>query len=184
MTELTFAITFHGWFRVGAELGRDGLDVAIDHDDPLPGDSLKGAMLASARDVLGDAPVVARAFGTPAAPSPWHWSSALPGKGGWTFDRTHRIEIDETSDTARKDHLVVSELAWAADARFTVTQLGRLTADECTQQVVTLVAAARATHHLGGWRRRGLGWVGIAATTDPATGVDLTAVLELRGAGR
>ena len=84
MTVLGFTVTFHSPFRVGAAYARDGVDAALDHEDPLPPDHLKGIMRAAATDLLGtDHPAVQAVFGSPRAPSPWAWSSAAP-QSPWT----------------------------------------------------------------------------------------------------
>jgi uncharacterized caspase-like protein len=168
MTVLAFTITFHSPFRVGAAYARDGVHAAIDRDDPLPADHLKGVMRAAAADLFGDHLhwAVAEVFGSPAAPSPWSWSAATPAGASdqWKFDRRHRVRIDPEKHSAMKDHLVLGEQAWAEVARFTVTRVGtpqsgqRLTEED---HVRILRCAAAAVHGLGAWRRRGLGWVGI-----------------------
>ena len=52
VNELSFQVRFHGPFRVGTGHGREGVDAAIDPDDPLPASHLKGLMRASARKLL------------------------------------------------------------------------------------------------------------------------------------
>ena len=177
MTTLTFEIKFHGWFTVGADLGRDGIDVAVDHDDPLPGDSLKGLMRATAVELVGDAALVGLTFGTPRSPSPWAWTSA---RGPWTFTTGNRIAIHDETGAARKDHLLLSEQVWAPEAHFTVSRTARLDGEAFAAQVNLLVASALAVHHVGTWRRRGLGWVGVHLLEPEGREPDVAALLSLR----
>jgi hypothetical protein len=184
MTVLAFTITFHSPFRVGAAYAKDGVHAAIDRDDPLPADHLKGVMRAAAADLFGDHRhwAVADVFGSTAAPSPWSWSAATPvgASERWAFGRRHRVRIDPEKHSAMKDHLVLGEQAWAKSAQFTVTGVGvsqpgqRLGEDD---HVRILRCAAAAVHGLGAWRRRGLGWVGITPDDAEITSQDVLALL-------
>lgn len=186
MTVLAFTITFYSPFRVGAAYASDGVHVAIDREDPLPADHLKGVMRAAAADLFGDHRhwAVAEVFGSTAAPSPWSWSAATPAGASdqWAFGRRHRVRIDLETHSAMKDHLVLGEQAWAASAQFTVTGSGAaqpgpgLAEDE---HVRILRCAAAAVHGLGAWRRRGLGWVGITPNDAEITSQDVLALLTL-----
>jgi hypothetical protein len=183
MTVLAFTITFHSPFRVGAAYAKDGVHAAIDRDDPLPADHLKGVMRAAAADLFGDHRhwAVAEVFGSPAAPSPWSWSAATPAGGPdeWTFGRRHRVRIDPQTHSAMKDRLVLGEQGWAEAARFTVARVGapppgqRLGEED---HVRILRCAAAAVHGLGAWRRRGLGWVGITPEDAEITSHDVLAL--------
>ena len=201
MTVLVFTITFHSPFRVGAAYAKDGVHAAIDRDDPLPADHLKGVMRAAAVQLLGSPahPAIGAVFGSPRAPSPWAWSHAVPlGQAGWTITRRHRVTIDSQTHSAAKDHLVLGEQAWASQARFAITRAGMIPGDDGlpeTTHTTLLHCAAAGVHGLGGWRRRGLGWVGIASDASPVTTADIelirdlatqgqSAALEAREAGR
>ena len=177
MTTLGFTITFYGPFRVGAAYARDGIDAAIDHDDPLPADHLKGVMRDAAAAVLGARhPKLAEVFGSAKKPSPWAWSSARTGDGEWHISNNYRVEIDPDTHSAKKDHLVFGEQAWPRQAAFTVT--GPASPDE--DHLLVLRCAAAAVHGLGAWRRRGLGWVGITPDDGPVTADETVALLALR----
>lgn len=188
MTVLAFTVTFHGPFRVGAAYARDGVSAALDRDDPLPADHLKGVMRAAAAQLLGspDHPAIIAVFGSPQIPSPWSWSHAAPASdASWDFSRRHRVKIDAERHSAVKDHLVVGEQAWAREARFTVTKVGMIPREPQgggVQEGVhasVLRCAAAGVHGLGGWRRRGLGWVGVAPEDGPVTADDIETIQAL-----
>lgn len=175
---LVFTISFRSGFRVGASYGRDGIDLAVDHAAPLPGDHLKGLMRAQADRLAALGRVrreaVDAVFGTTAAPSPWMWTDADPvvedgvTTQGWQYTICHRVEIDPDAHAAIKDHLVSGEQAWSARAAFRVLQ--RASVQNRPAHVSLLRLSARGVHGVGGWRRRGLGWVGVTPDdgTDPA----------------
>jgi hypothetical protein len=185
MTVLSFTITFHSRFRVGAAYAKDGIHATVDPDDALPADHLKGVMRASAVQLLGSPghPAISEVFGSPRTPSPWAWSHATPlGQPDWTVSQRHRVTIDEQTHSATKDHLVLGEQAWAPQARFAVTRVGMIPGEdglpEATHTTVLRCAAA-GVHGLGGWRRRGLGWVGIASDAVPVTVEDIVLIRDL-----
>jgi len=183
MMSLRFDVTFHSPFRVGATYARDGVDTALDRGDPLPADHLKGVMRAAAVEVFGDSSDVGTVFGTHRCPSPWAWTAAAPmwttgdADTGWRFDRRHRVAIDGSTHAARKDHLVLGEVAFAEQASFTVDLLGWLDPAEEQWQVSLLRVSAAAVHGLGAWRRRGLGWVGVTPSGPPVSAGELTDLL-------
>ena len=185
MTDLSFSVTFHAPFRVGAAYARDGIHAAVDPEDALPADHLKGIMRAAAAQLFGGSehPVVSAVFGSRRAPSPWAWSHATPlGQADWTISRRHRVTIDEQTHSARKDHLVLGEQAWAPRAGFTVTRLGMIPGIDGLQETAhttVLRCAAAGVHGLGGWRRRGLGWVGITSNAGPVTAEDIRLIRSL-----
>lgn len=189
MTVLGFTVSFHGPFRVGSAYARDGVDAALDAHDPLPADHLKGVMRAAAVSLLGQHRVVTDVFGSPATPSPWSWSSAaLDGQPGqqWQISTRHRVAIDPDRHSARKDHLVLGEQAWAPSARFQVSRVGLLDPGALAEadHVLVLRCAAAGVHGLGAWRRRGLGWVGITPEDGAITAADITRLLALAGGNR
>jgi hypothetical protein len=150
----------------------------------LPADHLKGLMRAAADTLFAAGTSRAGAvFGTPAAPSPWAWSSAWPEGGGWEFGRRHRVAIDGLTHAARKDHLVLGEQAWAECARFEVSRVRWLDEQSAHEHALILRAAGAAVHGLGAWRRRGLGWVGIAPD-EPVSPDDVAMLLALLDASR
>jgi len=186
MTVLAFTVTFHSPFRVGAAYARDGVAAALDHEDPLPADHLKGVMRAAAVQLLGnrDHPAIREVFGSPRAPSPWSWSHAIPADR-WAFTRRHRVKIDQEYHSAVKDHLVLAEQSWAPSARFTITRTGLVNPGGLPEATHTalLRCAAAGVHGLGAWRRRGLGWVGITPDDAPVTAGDITAIRALAQEG-
>lgn len=183
MTILAFTITFHSPFRVGAGYARDGIHAALDQDNPLPSDHIKGVMRSAAADLFGDHQhwAVREVFGSAAAPSPWSWSAAeaLNEAREWKFDRRHRVRIDSDRHSAIKDHVVLGEQAWAETARFTITRTGipdpghQLADDD---HVRILRCAGAGVHALGAWRRRGLGWVGITPDDAQVTAEDVAVI--------
>jgi len=170
MNELSFQVRFHGPFRVGTGRGHDGVDAAIDPDDPLPASHLKGLMRASARKLLLPADsLLDEVFGAgrDRGNSPWAWDSARPGSGSWhdvTVRNTVRISIDDDSGTVVPDHLLVGAQLWpdaCFRATFTVTRAGAVPPAVLPRHEALLRIAAQATTALGAQRRRGLGWITI-----------------------
>jgi len=197
MTVLGFTVSFYSPFRVGAAYARDGVDAALDEHDPLPPDHLKGVMRAAAVSLLGqdradsklDHRAVREVFGSPRAPSPWSWSSAVPAGPagqGWSITRRHRVTIDPGTHSALKDHLVLGEQAWAPAGRFQISRVGLLDAGALaeTDHVLVLRCAAAAVHGLGAWRRRGLGWVGITPDDGTVSAADVGRLLTLTEGAR
>lgn len=186
MTVLAFTVTFHSPFRVGAAYARDGVAAALDREDPLPADHLKGVMRAAAVQLLGnrDHPAIGEVFGSPRTPSPWSWSHATTADG-WAFTRRHRVKIDEDHHSAVKDHLVLAEQSWAASARFRITRVGPVNPGGLPEEthISLLRCAAAGVHGLGAWRRRGLGWVGVTPDDAPVTADDVIAIRALAREG-
>lgn len=192
MTVLSFTVTFHSPFRVGAAYARDGVAAALDPDDPLPADHLKGLMRAAAGQLLADRdhPAILEVFGSARSPSPWSWTHATPTSGNgtrnaWDISRRHRVKIDEDSHSAVKDHLVLAEQAWAPAARFAVSRAGMLVPGGLPEAVhaTLLRCAAAGVHGLGAWRRRGLGWAGITPDDGQVTADDVAVIRALAGSG-
>ena len=186
MTPITFQITFRirflTAFRVGASAGRDGVDAPVDRLRPLAADHLKGIIRASARETLRLHPdIVTRVFGSTSSPSPWSWSDAQPLDGKrWEPGYRHRVSINEKSHTAQEGALVLSEDVWAPRAGFEVTWVAAGEPDH--DHVLVLMASAAATHAIGAWRRRGLGWVSITSPLADWDIVDARRLIELREA--
>lgn len=179
MTALGFLITFHSPFRVGATYPLDGLDSVVDTADPLPPVHLKGLMRAEARSLLGlpkaggVGPAVAlvdAVFGSPTSPGPWHWSTVTPLSGWRLPELRSRVAIDAHTHSAVKDALVMATNIYTETAQFTVSLMQAGQAP--TQHAALLRLSARSVHHLGAWRRRGLGWVGIAPIVEASAADD------------
>lgn len=186
MTTLGFTVTFHSPFRIGAAYASDGVGAALDRDDPLPADSLKGVMRAAATELLGkDHPAVSEVFGSPGRPSAWAWSSAIPSQQP-KVDQRHRVSIDPAKRAACKEALVLGQQAWMPTATFEVSRLGLFLSDGLTEadHILILRCAAAGVHGLGAWRRRGLGWVGITSNDGAVavTAEDVARLLGLRSA--
>lgn len=192
---MEFTVVFHSRFRVGDAYPRDGVDLTADIVDPLPADHLKGVMRAAATQLVGWGAVpedlIKAVFGTDAAPCPWGWSGAHPEAPlFWHREQRHRVAINPATHTALNDMLVAADEvalmqndpdgkpipATAATAKFSVRPLKPIPAGGLPQQQALLRLAARNVHHVGGWRRRGLGWVTITPDQSPTVADDLATV--------
>ena len=109
----------------------------------------------------GAGSVIDEVYGTTTHPSPWAWTGATP-EGLCSRVRT-RLAMNPETGTALKRGLVFSEELWADGATFEVTPLLRLPDAERERHELVLLASAHAVHGLGSDRRRGFGWVSIAA---------------------
>ena len=192
MTELVFHMRFHGPFRVGTGRARDGVAATIDLRDPLPASHLKGLMRAAAREVLllddrRKDNLVDAVFGAQrnGGDSPWAWDSGYPLGGSWDqLPRSNRVRIaiDDTTGTAKPDHLAIGEELWPTHdmrAVFTICLAGHLPEAARPRHEALLRLAARAVTTVGTHRRRGLGWVTIrpAGDDDTILAADLRAAL-------
>lgn len=169
---IEFVIEFYSTFRVGAAYPNDGIDLTYDVEEPLPPDHLKGIMRAEAHAItsaLGlSAALVTRTFGTPEVPSSWSWFGA---EGLWSDPiLRHRVAIDAATHAAKQDHLVAATATFADRATFVVEHCSAQTDDvnEVARQAALIRLSGRSIHHLGGWRRRGYGWVGVGVHGDNA----------------
>jgi CRISPR/Cas system CMR subunit Cmr4 (Cas7 group RAMP superfamily) len=173
---LTFAISFHGPFRVATGRAGDGADSVIDRAVPLPASSLKGVMRSAARDLLKlPKQLVDSVFGTAWQPAPWSWSDATFTPNGDAAAEAlrvrarARIQISDTTHTVVDGALAIGEEVLADQATFTVRRSGPVPDDRLDRHEAVLIAAARAVTALGGDRRRGLGWVSITPLNPPWT---------------
>lgn len=182
---LTFSVTFHTPFRVATGSASEGADVAVDRRVPVPGSSLKGAMRAAARDVLGglgptadrdgpDHPLIMEVFGRgqrlgdQQSDSPWHWEDvALASQTAGVGDepRTaepslrNRIRIEAESGTAAQGALMVAE-EWApTNGTVQLWQSGHVQPSRGELHRALLSMAAALMDGLGSGRRAGNGWV-------------------------
>jgi hypothetical protein len=185
---ITFQVTFHGPFRVatGHATGR-GADSGVDQLQPLPAESLKGLMRASARILLGctltaEHPLVGKVFGVAARPSPWGWTSAVPISGSWPQPAlSARVRIDPQTHAAVEDYLATVEQVWPVQAAtFDVEPVGLIPPGEADGHRLLLRAAASGVHAVGADRRRGLGWVTVTCPDHALTDADIGRLYELR----
>lgn len=165
---LTFRITFRGPFAVSTGKSRDGMDLTIDEELPLPPSAIKGLLRAelveSLRVPASDARVE-RIFGTPAQDATWWWGEpefkradgADPRQG---IKQSARTKVDEDGLTER-GFLAFTEVSWEATATVVVEPEGRDDSGTRTDEELLLRAAARSVSALGSDRRRGKGWVRI-----------------------
>src|SRR5271156_3644703 len=117
---MRFEIVFHTPFRVSSGRAGDGSDTTVDRAALLPASSLKGLMLAAARDLLKfPRPQVNAVFGTARQPSPWGWSDATMTEEASIRPRA-RIQIDPRSGTVVQGALLVADEVLAAQAEFSV----------------------------------------------------------------
>ena len=180
-----FTVIFHSRFRVGAAYGIDGVDLAVDRREHLPADHLKGVMRASA-DQLAEAcfvepELVGEVFGTIRQPCPWTWFSAKSAQGEFVVVPRNRVHIDSSTHSAMKDLLVSAEQAWASAATFEIRRIGAVGRVE--HHLALLRLSALHTHHLGAWRRRGLGWVTMEPLGERVSAADDLALLQPAGQG-
>lgn len=169
---IEFVIEFHSTFRVGAAYPNDGVDLTYDVDEPLPPDHLKGIMRAEAAMIVSalglSEGLLDRTFGTPGHSSAWSWFGA---DGPWSVPiLRHRVAIHPETHAAKQDHLVAATATVADRAAFVVEHSPSVTesAGEVARQAALIRLAGRSVHHLGGWRRRGYGWVGVHVEGDSA----------------
>ncbi|MFI8774864.1 RAMP superfamily CRISPR-associated protein [Gordonia sp. NPDC062954] len=160
--QVAFRLEFHSPFRVGAAYGEDGVDLTIDVDEPIPSDHIKGLMRFAAKNTLSlDQTLVDRVFGSASTTSPWSWLAVEP-EGDWGDPRLrNRTAIDEDTHAAKTDHLVFAHEIHSRAATITIEQIGPIADTDLPTHVALLRTSAAAIHALGGWRRRGLGWVSV-----------------------
>lgn len=171
---IEFRVRFHAPFRIASGSGSDGKDLAVDGDEPLNASHIKGRMKASCRTVLGlDEATIEEVFGSVSSESPWTWMSARSVSGWDTSGTRHRVAVDPVTHTAIVDHLVRTQYVVAETATFQVEAFGAIPADRLPVHAAVIRCSGAAVHEIGGWRRRGLGWVGIEVTGDNNLDTDL-----------
>jgi hypothetical protein len=77
---------------------------------------------------------------------------------------------------------VLGEQAWVSQARFQVQKTNAIDESALAEHILVLRCSASAVHGLGSWRRRGLGWVGIASDDHPVSEADVAELLSMTGA--
>ena len=170
-----FRITFHAPFRVSTGNAAPGVDDTANIKQPLPASSLKGLMRHSATEFFPND--VDAVFGGPGLSSPWAWDPPL-------FDtvpqQSVRSRISLVDGTAERGGLLVQQELWAESAQFDICQIEPLSASELNKCRIILESSARATHHLGADRRRGLGWVSI----EPCNSLDINTLVHAITTGK
>ena len=169
-----FHVRFHAPFRIASGTGSDGKDLAVDVDEPLNASHIKGRMKASCRTVLGlNDEVIDEVFGSSSSESPWTWMSARPVSEWDTSGTRHRVMIDPMTHTAIVDHLVRTQYVVADAATFYVEAFGVIPPHRLSVHAAVIRCSGAAVHEIGGWRRRGLGWVGVEVVGDHDLSADL-----------
>ena len=169
---LSFTAEFFTEFIPSAGSGREGYDISVDNDEPIGADRIKGLMRAAALETLGLRPeLVDDIFGTQSDPSPWHWI-AFDEDSEWRvgndpFGSRSRIQIDAEHHSAKKGAIAFAETAWTPTWRFEIRERICLVEKLRDLHVLVLTASALSVKHLGLWRRRGYGWVGISHEAGP-----------------
>ncbi len=173
MSKITITITFYTPFRVGSGSAGEGLDVTLNHDEPLPEAHVKGLMRAAARRFLPgtehngnftDHALVREVFGA-RTESPWHWDPVVwKDKVSLSYETDIRIALDERRRT-RRGSLQIAEQVRAESATMDIWLAGSLDKERIDIHVALLSLAASMVQDIGAQRARELGWVGI--TTEP-----------------
>jgi len=162
----SFQVEFLGPFRVATGNTVSGFDVAVS-DDPLPSTSLKGAMRATARRLIGAGhPLIAEVFGSEGDGGAWAWTSADFSQCSLSLSGRSRIAIDPATKTVVESALVRAqhyEVTNAATAIFHVEPLQRVPESRVDDHLVLLRASALGTQSVGSDRNRGFGWVRVTA---------------------
>lgn len=181
ITTLEFGVRFHTPFRIGAAHAQDGVDLAVDRGEPLGASHLKGLMRAAATHTLGvGTSLVNDIFGSAQNQAPWAWAPAQP-EGSWGEpSRRHRVHIDPVTHTAFTDGMLTAHQMTTAYAWFSISQTRPIDDGRLEKHKLVLRCSAAAVHGIGGWRRRGYGWVGIAPQ-EPVTRPDIVALRWLTG---
>lgn len=165
--KIAMTIEFHGPFRVATGTATREAAISVDDQEPLPTESVKGVMRASAQQLLPHrANLIDEVFGSSGrrSASPWHWGSVHIAEPFHIESRT-RIAIDPATRVADPGALARTEEVWAQQANFVIRQRLPLSEQQRFRHDVVLRAAASGVHSLGASRRRGFGWVSI--TPDP-----------------
>lgn len=180
---MRFEIEFHAPFRISSGHAGGGSDATVDRAVLLPASSLKGVMLAAARDLLCFPRVQVEAvFGTAEQESPWGWSDAVLAGEPVIRPRT-RIQIDPRTGTVIPGALQVADEVLASRAEFSVDRTGWIVSGQQAAQETILLAAARAVTAVGGDRRRGIGWVTVIPVEPRWSEAHLRAAAALAGTG-
>ncbi|MGH3168986.1 MAG: RAMP superfamily CRISPR-associated protein [Trebonia sp.] len=179
---MRFEIVFHTPFRVAAGHAGDGSDTTVDRAALLPASSLKGVMLAAARDLLRFPPGrVDAVFGSREwLQSPWGWSDAKLASGAPVRQRA-RIRIEPDTGVTARGALLVADEVLAKRAEFSIDRTGWIEPGEEATHETILLAAARAVTAVGGDRRRGLGWVTVTPVQPQWSDTHLRAAVALAG---
>lgn len=182
MNALAFTATFETQVTPASGTGREGIDVAIHKHEPIGGDRIKGLMRADAARMLQlPADVLDPVFGTASSDSPWSWTTDEIGTT-WSEHIRHRVAIDPETDAVELGNIASAQTTWAKAWRFSVEQRAWIEPTDVTWHQLVLRASASSVKHLGLWRRRGYGWLGIAPDEPVVRAEELDQLLTWRSA--
>ncbi|MCL3836880.1 hypothetical protein [Aeromicrobium duanguangcaii] len=185
MSQLEFAVVFHNAAIPSGGTGREGVDISMFRPEPIGGDRLKGLMRDTAENLLSiPSRLTDAVFGTVAAPSPWNWTAPREAPVGtgpeWKLSARHRVRIDPATDAADHGSIASAHHVWRPRWNFSIHQKSDLAPEDLADHQLVLRVSALATKHLGLWRRRGYGWIGITDASGDITRDELEHVLDWR----
>lgn len=181
MNRFRFSVEFVTQAIPASGAGHEGVDIAIRQDDPIGGDRMKGLMRQSAQTLLHLAPTQTDpVFGTRQQPSPWSWNTA-EHRPEWIRGARHRVKVDPLTDAVDHGSIASAQNIWTQTWSFSIEQKDYVDPVDLGRHRVVLRAAAAATKHLGMWRRRGYGWVGIQPE-EPITDAEIADLIAWRQA--
>jgi CRISPR/Cas system CSM-associated protein Csm3 (group 7 of RAMP superfamily) len=195
MSVLAFEVTFVTPYAVGQEV-------------KIPGSTIKGLMLDTARDLSIPWALIREVFGGhridiaeidsteedpasqksgPTLPSPWAWSDMEFPDGEPNETSRSRIRINKVTGVVTDGALVLSKeyhIQGIHKGSFSIERVGPVPrlcppVSICEEKhLAILEATARAMTSLGGDRRRGLGWITVSRKDKQTTAAELAEAIE------